>query len=81
MFQVKSLLKNTDLVKDLNLSSMLSRLDISKDASDTRKPAYEELYPTSWVGDQQAERQHKEAFLKMNNWPAYVVTSERNMVG
>ena len=81
LFQVKSLLRNTELVTSLDLSAMLSRLDLSKEVSDTRRPVNDKLYPNNWVGDQQAEGRHKEAFLKMINWPTYVVTQEKNMVG
>jgi hypothetical protein len=73
-------MKNTALVTSLDLSTLLSRLDLSKEESDTRRPVYDKLYPDSWVGDQQAEGRHKEAFLKMIHWPTYVVTYNKNMV-
>ena len=59
-----------DLVNSLNLHDLLSRLDLSKDTK-MRKPVYEDLYPDNWAGDSQAERRHREAVLKIINWPTF----------
>ena len=52
------------------LRSKESRMILSSD----------ELYPNSWVGDQQAEGRHKETFLKLINLSTFDVTYEKNMV-
>ena len=55
----------------------MSRLDLSGNVSDTRIPAYDDLYPDGWAGDRQAERRHRDDVQKIYNWP----TDDKNMVG
>jgi len=76
--KVHSLLEDSSLMASLDMSSVLSRLDLSKTSADTRRPAYDNLYPHNWVGDQQNERRHREAFIKLTSWPAYSVGYQKN---
>ena len=52
------------------LSSLLSKIDLSKDASEVRKPVYDELF-SSGCGNLATGQKHKEAFIKMIKWPSY----------
>ena len=63
------------MATSLDIPDLLSRLDLSKEAADTRMPAYEELYPDRWAGDRQAEERHRDAVYKIVNWP----TDDKNM--
>ena len=52
------------------LSSLLSKIDLSKDASEVRKPVYDELFSPG-CGNLATGQKHKEAFIKMIKWPSY----------
>ena len=53
----------------LALHDLLSRLDLSKEVEDTRMPAYDELYPDSWVEDKSTRDRHCDVVSKIINWP------------
>ena len=74
--QVVTKSSNPDIVTNLDLSGLLSRLELSGNVSDTRMPAYEDLYPDRWAGDRQAEGRHRDSIHKIVNWP----TDDKNMV-
>ena len=66
---MRSLARDQNLVKSLELEGLISRLDLSKEPSETRRPSYSDLYPIGWGPDSQAELVHKEAFTKIVHWP------------
>ena len=53
----------------LELEDLMSRLDLSKDSTDTQRPSYTDLYPQGWGRDALAELQHREAVHKIVRWP------------
>ena len=67
---MKELSLSPDLVKDLGIEDLMSRLDLSRDQSDSRRPSYDELYPTGWARNKHAEFRHREAVHKIVHWPA-----------
>ena len=67
---MKELSMNPDLVKGLEIEDLMSRLDLSKNASDSRRPSYNELYPTGWARNKHNELRHREAVHKIVHWPA-----------
>ena len=67
---MKALARNPKLVKSLELEELLSRLDLLKDPCDSRRPSYNELYPTGWARNTQTELRHREAVHKIVHWPA-----------
>ena len=75
--QVVRMSRNGDIVTSLDLHSLMSRLDLSKDVSNTVMPAYEELDPDSRVGDGQTQEMYRAAVHKIINWPR----DDDNMVG
>jgi hypothetical protein len=56
-------------MNSLALHELLSRLDLTKDVEETRMPAYEELYPDSWLEDKSTRDRHRDAVTKIINWP------------
>jgi len=66
---MRALAQDENLVKTLELEGLISRLDLSSDSSETRRPSYKELYPAGWATDTQAELVHREALTKIVNWP------------
>ena len=74
--RVQCISGNPDIVSALDLSDILSRLDLSKDVTDTRMPTYEELYPANWAGDRAKEEMHKKVVLNILSWPR----GENNLV-
>ena len=66
---MRALAQDENLVKTLELEGLISRLDLSSDSSETRRPSYKELYPAGWATDTQAELVHIEALTKIVNWP------------
>ena len=73
---MKALSMNPDLVKSLEIEDLMTKLDLSKDPSDCRRPSYNELYPTGWARDQHTEIRHREAIHKIVHWPS----SDKNKV-
>ena len=69
-FQLKALAVDPNIVTSLELHELMSRLDLSKDESESRRPSYDELYPDGWAWDKQAELRHREAVHKIVHWPA-----------
>ena len=67
---MKVLATNSNLVQSLELEELLSNLDLSKDASYSRRPSYNELYPTGWARNTHTELRHREAVHKIVHWPA-----------
>ena len=61
---------NPDLVKGLEIEDLMSRLNLSTDPSDSRRPSYNELYPTGWARNTHTELRHREAVHKIVHWPA-----------
>jgi hypothetical protein len=67
---MKALSMKPSLVKSLEIEDLMLRLDLSKDPSDSRRPSYNELYPTGWARDKHSELKHREAIHKIIHWPA-----------
>ena len=65
---MRALARNKSLVASLELDGVISRLDLSKEPSDTKRPSYSDLYPMGWVADTQAEV-HRETIHKIVHWP------------
>ena len=61
---------NPDLVKSLEIEELTSRLDLSKDPSESRRRSYNEQYPTGWARNQHTEIRHRESVHKIVHWPA-----------
>ena len=61
--------KDQETIQSLALSDLLSRLDLSKDISDTRMPTYEDLYPEGWLSNRESQEKHQEIVRKIVNWP------------
>lgn len=66
---VDSMSRNQELVTYLDLSSTLSKLDLSKKVTKTRMPTYNELYRDGWQGDIKAEETHRDTVYKIVAWP------------
>jgi hypothetical protein len=67
---MKALATNANIVKSLELEELLSKLDLSKDQSYSRRPSYNELYLTEWARNTHTELRHREAVHKIVHWPA-----------
>jgi len=67
--EMRSLARDQNLVKSLELEGLISRLDLSKEPSETRRPSYSDLYPAGWGPDSQEELVHREALTKIVHWP------------
>lgn len=61
--------KDTDTVTSLDLSGLMSRLDLTKNVSHTNMPAYEELYPDKLEGEKQDQEKYRDSLNMILNWP------------
>jgi hypothetical protein len=66
---VVNISKDQETIQSLALSDLLSRLDLSKDISDTRMPTYEDLNPEGWLSNRESQEKHQEIVRKIVNWP------------
>jgi len=66
---VVNISRDPKTVNSLGLEELLSRLDLSKNVEETRRPEYKELYPENWVADAKIREQHQETVNKIVRWP------------
>eukprot|EP00092_Neocalanus_flemingeri_P003211 GFUD01003433.1.p1 GENE.GFUD01003433.1~~GFUD01003433.1.p1 ORF type:complete len:764 (+),score=132.24 GFUD01003433.1:47-2338(+) len=64
--QVNDIVSNPDVMDSLDLSQIMSRLDLS----DTpRFPTYQEIYHKNWANDSKVEERHMEIMNRIQSWP------------
>ena len=66
---MRALARNESLVAGLELEGLMSRLDLSKEANEIRRPSYDDLYPDGWGDHTREELEHREAIHRIVHWP------------
>ena len=67
-YQVQSIARNQDIIRNFNLSTVFTRLPL-ENLANMRMASYENVFPTNWAGDLRKEARHKEIVEKIVNWP------------
>ena len=67
--QMVKISKDPDTMESLALHDLVSRLDLSKEMSDTQMPTYENVYQETLVGDKTAKQKHRDFANQMLKWP------------
>lgn len=64
--QVTDIVSNPDIIESLDLSTTMSRLNLS---DIPQFPTYHQIFPEKWANDSQVERKHEEIMRRIQSWP------------
>merc|ERR1719369_862050 len=64
--QVSDIASNPGIIEKLDLSQMMSRLNLSEMPS---FPTYQEIFPHKWANNSQVELRHMEIIRRLQSWP------------
>ena len=64
--QVTDIVSNPDIIESLDLSQMMSRLNLSETP---KFPTYQEIFPEKWANNSQVEQRHMDIMRRLQSWP------------
>jgi len=64
--QVSDIASNPVIMESLDLSQMMSRLNLSEIP---KFPTYQEIYPQKWANNEEVEQRHMEIIKRLQGWP------------
>lgn len=64
--QVTDIVSNPDIIESLDLSKMMSRLNLD---DIPEFPTYQQIFPEKWANDSQVEQRHEEIMSRIQSWP------------
>jgi len=64
--QVSDIASNPAIMESLDLSQMMSRLNLSEIP---KFPTYQEIYPQKWANNDEVEQRHMEIIKRLQSWP------------